>query len=149
MKLEYPEVIFLTWLELAAFKAVQFGQFYVRQKLVYDFRFELHLNMASDDLAGGDFHLYPDDDGRIVNCSTFQDAAAELVRKSRIPVWVDICASGFSRDYTLLKLICAGRFTDDINKLYYFERGTGCFGVKSPVLPPGYKDGTKFKLTKA
>ena len=151
MKIDHPQLMFSTWLELAAFRAVTFGQSMVKQKLSYEFEFELCLNMANDDLAEGDFELYPEDDGRVVRYISLKDVVTELVRNDRIPVWIDIAVHQCHKDFTLLKLTCAGRFTDAIGELYYFKNGTGCFGVKSPVLPPGFTDGKqkRFKIEKA
>lgn len=146
MKIYDPQIMFSTWLELAAFRAVKFGQVYVKQNLSYDFKFRLELNMANDDLAKGDFELYPNDDGRILMHDSIKDVSSELVRNDRIPVWIDIAVFKYSKSFTLLNLVCAGRFTNDTKELYYVDRGTGCFGVKSPNLPPGYKDGQKFKI---
>jgi hypothetical protein len=148
MKIDRPKFTFSTWLELAAFQAIEFAQPFVEQTLSYDFKFELQLNMANDDLAEGDFELYPADDGRIVQCDSVEAVAQELVRNDRIPAWIDISAYKHSASFTLMRLICAGRFTDDTDELYYLNRGTGCFQFISPGLPPGYVDGQKFALAK-
>jgi hypothetical protein len=146
IRIEQPQLMFSTWLELAAFRAIKFGQAFVKQKLSYQFEFEPHLNMANDDLAEGDFELYPGDDDRILQCKSVSEVTAELVRNERIPVWIDIAAHKWHKEFTLLCLTCAGRFTNDTGKLYYFDNGTGCFGVKSPVLPPGFTAGKRFKI---
>jgi hypothetical protein len=146
MKLKDTKLLFQTWLELACFKAVHFGQDYITQKLVYDFKYELQLNRANDDLASGDFEKYPEDDGKIIRYENIDDVVNELVRNERVPVWINISAYKYSKNDTLMRLICAGRFTNDSKKLYYYHNGTGCFGIKSPNLPFGYKEGTKFKI---
>jgi hypothetical protein len=46
-------------------------------------------------------------------------------------------------------LLCAGRYTEDINEIYYHKNGTGPFGVKSPNLPIDYTNGSKFNLLEA
>jgi len=149
MTIHDPKLTFRTWLHLASFQTVRFAQNYVRQKLAYDFRYELQLNMAVDDFAEGAFELYPEDDDRVVQCYSPEEVIDELVRDDRIPVWIDISAFKHARDFTVLRLICAGRFTDDVGELYYYARGTGCFGIKSPNLPPGWREGQKFKIEKA
>lgn len=40
----------------------------------------------------------------------------------------------------------AGGFTNDHDKMYDTRRGTGPFGIKSPVFPFGYEEGSKFSL---
>jgi hypothetical protein len=147
MTIDNTVLTFSTWLELAAFQAVRFGQSFVNQQLVFEF--ELYLNRANDDLAQGDFELYPEDDDRIVHCDDVGAVAAELVRKDRIPVWINISAYKSSKSFTLLRLICAGRFTDCFDELYFHRYGTGCFQFVSPDLPAGWKQGEKFNLQKA
>ena len=149
MKIHDPKLTFRTWLHLVSFQSVRFAQDYVRQKLVYDFHYELQLNMANDDLAEGDFELYPEDDDRVVQFPSLAEVVDELVRKDRIPVWIDISAFKHAKDFTVLRLICAGRFTNDTEELYYYSQGTGCFGIKSPDLPPGWLEGQRFKIGKA
>ena len=39
-----------------------------------------------------------------------------------------------------------GRYTDDNSKMYYASRGLGPFGVKSPELPPRFREGERFAL---
>ncbi len=149
MKIIDTKQTFLTWLELASFKAINFANTYVKQKLIYEFRYELELNSSCDDRKEPQFDYYPDDDNKVINCNSLEDVAELLMRADRIPVWIDIQASKYSSAFTLLHLICAGRYTCDIDKLYYYDRGVGCFGVKSPNLPIRYKEGTLFKLEKA
>jgi len=148
MKLKDTKLLFQTWLEIACFKAVHFGQYYITQKLVYDFKYELQLNRANDDLASGDFEKYPEDDGKIIRYENIDDVVNELVRNERVPVWINISGYKYSKNDTLMRLICAGRFTNDSKELYYYHNGTGCFGIKSPYLPFGYKEGTKFNIGK-
>jgi hypothetical protein len=149
MKIIDPKQSFLTWLELASFKAIYFANTYVKQKLIYEFRYELELNSSSDDRKEPQFDYYPDDDNKVIYCNSLKDVAELLVRADRIPVWIDIQTSKYSSAFTLLRLICAGRYTCDIDELYYYNRGVGCFGIKSPNLPIRYKEGTLFKLEKA
>ncbi len=139
---------FATWLDLASFRAVKFAQEFVSQNLEYSFQYEVHLSCSHDEIEE-DFECYPEDAGRELQCRTQEEAVELLVRNCRIPVWIDIAAYKFSKEYTVLLLTCAGRFTNDTGKLYYYDRGIGCFGVKSPSLPSGYRDGKKFKLKKA
>ncbi len=149
MKIQDVKTTFKSWLELATLKSFVFGQSFVKQKLSDKFKFEVQLNQAKDDLAKGDFVLYPEDDNKILFCNDYSEVEEILIRDGRIPAWIDISVYKFTKDYTLFRLICAGRFTDDTKELYYYKWGTGCFGVKSPDLPFGYKEGKKFKLKKA
>ena len=90
MMIRQPKIMFRTWLELASFRSVKFGQSFVRQNLSYEFRYEVCLNMANDDFADGDFELYPDDDDRVALYEDIDDVVTELVRNNRVPVWIDI-----------------------------------------------------------
>ncbi len=46
MKIIDPKQTFLTWLELASFKAIYFANTYVKQELIYEFRYEIELNTS-------------------------------------------------------------------------------------------------------
>lgn len=90
--------------------------------------------------------LYPEDDERVVVLETGRDVVSLLYRDGRCPQWIDISAVRVGDAFTELQLLCCGRFTNDGNKMYDTRRGTGPFGIKSPVFPFGYEEDSKFSL---
>ena len=137
---------FRVMLIASSFIAVRFGQQFVTQKLPFEFRYQAHLNYSCDDHATQDDVLYPEDEGRVVWCDSEDDVVTLLSRNDRCPQWIDIAVSRIGDTFTELQLLCCGRFTNDRNKMYYSDRGTGPFGIKSPNLPFDYQDGTTFLL---
>ena len=140
------EADFRVLLIASSFMAVRFAQRYVTQRLPFDFRYEAHLNQSCDDHASLDDVLYPDDSARIVTCNSETDVVELLYRDGRCPQWIDISAFRVGDTFTEMQLLCCGRFTHDRDKLYYTHGGTGPFGIKSPVFPFGYEEGTTFTL---
>lgn len=130
----------------SSFMATRFGQRYVAQTLPFDFRYDVHLNQSCDDHATPDDVLYPGDNDRVVSCDSETDVVALVFRDGRCPQWIDVSAVRVGDTFTELRLLCCGRFTNDRDKLYYTDGGTGPFGIKSPALPPDYKEGTTFSL---
>lgn len=146
MNIHDPKMLFKTWLRLSSNESAIFGQQFLNQKVTLNFRYYVILNQSNDDLANVNFDLYPEDQNRIEECDSIDAVAELLVRDEKIPVWIDVSIFRCHKEYSLMRLICAGRFTDLYEELYYYNNGTGCFGIKSPDLPVGYKDGTKFNL---
>jgi len=144
---------FITYLTSASYhavKLVKFAERYVENEMKYDFRFRVKLNQSCDDHATEENDLYPDDDGKVVDCESFEEVADLLSRESKNPEWIDISAIAVNRHFTLLELLCCGRYTSIKEKMYYSERGQGPFGIKSPTFPAGFdsNSGKKFKLKK-
>ena len=92
------------------------------------------------------FDLYPEDNGKVIELANADTVVETLLRKGKVPVWIDISVTMVQRRKTVLTLLCAGRYSDNTKELYYYQRGTGPFGVKSPNLPIDYKEGKKFWL---
>jgi len=49
----------------------------------------------------------------------------------------------FEKPITHIELLCCGRYTRGCQDLYYYERGTQPFGIKSPMLNDLKGDYTK------
>lgn len=129
---------------LAAFK---FAESFVKDKLTTDFKYNVILNASNDDLSSNQFDHYPEDNG-IIKLDLSETEVIELLhRKNKVPVWIDINVLKSSRKSTTFNLLCAGRFTDNENELYYKNKtGSSPFGIKSARLPNDFFDGKKFKL---
>ncbi len=127
-------------------KAKQFALKYIKNELPVDNAYNLRLSLSHDDPILIQFDMYPEDNGKIVKMIDTATVVGILLRKAKVPVWIDISVSEITNNKTVLTLLCAGRFSDDEKELYYHQRGLGPFGVKSPNLPVDYIEGTKFKI---
>ena len=78
-----------------------------------------------------------------------ETVVALLHRDGRCPEWIDVSVEAIGTGFTLLRLLCCGRYTDDRKKMHYDDQGLGPFGIKSPVLPPNYVEGSKFDIPHA
>jgi len=137
---------FLFHLKGASLIAMKFAENFVKNKLTTDFKYNVILNVSNDDPSLTQFDIYPEDTGIIKLDLTDSEVVELLYRKSKVPVWIDINVLKSSRHSTTFNLLCAGRFTNDKEEFYYNRTGSGPFGIKSPNLPLGYKEGQKFKL---
>jgi hypothetical protein len=133
-------------LDAASFYATRFAATMVRDKLPFEFRYCAVLNSSYDDNREADEIVYPEDDRLIHEDLDANEVVELLCRDERVPQWIDI-AVGFSRrSHSHMSLLCCGRYHADDKRLYYFNQGTQPFGIKSPILPPLYKDGARFRL---
>ncbi len=62
-----------------------------------------------------------------------------LWRDGKIPEWIDILVRRVTPEFTIFKLECCGRFTENRDLLYYRDGGCAPFGIKGTVLPPRWK----------
>jgi len=99
-----------------------------------------------DENCNAKFDLYPEDNGVIKLNLTENEVVDFLCRKEKVPVWIDINVLKSDENTTIFSLLCSGRYTDIDEELYYYKRGTGPFGIKSPILPNKYIEGQKFYL---
>ncbi len=96
-----------------------------------EIRYDLTLNESYDlPYNYSKFDYYPEDEGQIIRSVTFDEAVTVLYRNGKIPIWIDIYVSYIEKQVVVLELLCAGRYTNDGNELYYREKGTGAFGLK-------------------
>ena len=132
----------------ATFSALRFGQEFVKNRLSLKVAYVALLNESCDGNREDDEIVYPEDDGRIVTDLTGREVVDLLHRDGRCPQWIDISVAGADREATLLRLLCCGRYHGDESRLYYFDQGTQPFRIKSPVLPPDWKEGVEFRFKK-
>jgi hypothetical protein len=138
---------FHTLLVAASFLSLRFAKQYVNHDLPIDaFEYRVDLNQSCDYHATADEVLYPSDDGRTVQRVTEREVVALLCRDGKCPEWIDVSAEAVGPGVTVFRLLCCGRYTGDNSKMYYASRGLGPFGVKSPVLPPRFREGERFAL---
>ncbi len=131
---------------LATEEAKQFALKYIENELPANNVYNICLNLSHDDPKLTQFDLYSNDEGKILKMVNVDSVISTLLRNGKVPVWIDISVSEIKKSKTLLTLLCAGRYSDNINELYYYQQGLGPFGVKSPNLPIDYTEGVKFKL---
>lgn len=137
---------FRTLLVAASTLAIRFARTCVSDKLSFDCRYHVLLNQSFDGHATDDVVLYPEDDGREFADQSEDQAIALLCRDRRCPEWIEVSVEASNPNYSLLQLLCCGRFTANRSSMYYESRGLGPFGIKSPKLPPDFTDGMRFRL---
>jgi len=139
---------FHSQLYAATFSSLRFGQDHVKNRLMSNVRYIVLLNQSFDEGRKKDEVIYPEDEGRIeVNLSD-QAVVDLLYREGKCPLWIDISVVGADSDTTLLRLLCCGRYHNETSHMYYYDAGLQPFGIKSPDLPSGWKEGAKFKVKK-
>ncbi|HMO16259.1 MAG TPA: hypothetical protein PKD64_18700 [Pirellulaceae bacterium] len=87
-----------------------------------------------------DERVFPEDQ---LPCDEFHSMNADQVidylwRDGMVPEWIDLSVVAANQQYTIIELLCCGRFTANSDLLYYTHVGRGPFGVKGPALPPDY-----------
>jgi hypothetical protein len=138
---------FLNILLKASAAATQTAKDYVTNSIQVEYRYNVLFNQSCDTHATEWMDCYPEDEGREeINVFFREEVVEMLCRNGKIPVWIDISVVKSNSLYTTLELRCAGRYSDRPADHYYEDRGFSCFGIKSPVLPLGYKKGVKFEL---
>ena len=133
-------------LALSSDQAWQFGQQYVIEQLPPDFRYDIHLNQSLDSPDLEQFDVYPEDEGKVWTDQSQEQVLDVILRQGKVPVWIDISVERIRNGKTVLQLRCAGRYSQDPEEYYYHGGGTGPFGIKSPVFPPGVETGERFRL---
>jgi hypothetical protein len=141
-------VEFIGLLHKASVASVDFARRYVRNRLPDTYRYHLALNQSFDGHATPEERVFPEDDGREHTSVSMEGVADLLLRDGRCPEWIDVSVEAEGADYTLLRLLCCGRYSEDRSRMYYTDRGMGPFGIKSPTLPPGYADEGTFTIPK-
>lgn len=126
----------------------QFALEYIKNELPSENAYNICLSLSHDDPALTQFDSYPQDSGKIIELADVDTVIKTLLRNGKVPVWIDISVTTVQKRKTVLTLLCAGRYSDNNNELYYHQQGTGPFGVKSPNFPIDYIDGKKFWLPK-
>lgn len=137
---------FIGLLREATAYSVEVARRFVENELPEPVRFHVVLNQSFDGNASADERVYPADDGREYVCLTEAAVGDALVRDGRCPEWIDISVEAQSAAETHVRLLCCGRYTADLRRMYYADRGTGPFGIKSPDLPVGFTPGVRFKV---
>lgn len=130
--MEKPD--FRVLLIAASFEATRFGQRFVHDNLCFDFRYIVHLHQSHDLNSESDSMLYPEDEGKVLQIDTEEGVVDLLSRDGRCPEWIDVSVHATNPSFTVLRLLCCGRFTSDRKRLYYAAGGFGPFGIKSPDL---------------
>jgi len=122
--------------------SVAFAATMVRPSLPAARRFLIEPNASYDwQPLLEDQRLYPEDslpDGERLGPLTFEQASGWMWRDGKVPEWVDVGVCGVDTHHTYTSLRCCGRFTGIAGRLYY-RNGLPPFGIKSPVLPVGWK----------
>lgn len=141
---------FTAYLLASAYWAIRCAQTMVKDKLTFDFRFDVELNASCEPVINDPcFRTFPADDGKTLEFQTYNEVADLLVRDAHIPVWIDINVMKVIQGVTVFNLLCAGRYSSETKDYYNSERGQGPFAIKSPPLPRGWQQGKRFWLDKS
>ena len=130
----------------ASYASYKFAKKYVKNNLKAEFKYDLELNASHDNIELKQFDIYPEDNGKKHYNLTDREVIEILCKNNKVPVWIDIGVSKSDRRKTTFNLLCSGRYSNDKNEFYYNDNGSGPFGIKSSILPPDYKEGTKFRI---
>lgn len=125
-----------------------FARSFIADPLPDAVMYRVILNQSLDTAAESDERLYPEDDGKGFDCLTEERVVDLLYREGRCPEWIDVSVEARSAAETRMLLLCCGRYSDDPKRMYYARAEMGPFGIKSPDLPFGYKEGQKFHVPK-
>jgi len=138
---------FLDLLRESTTECYEFAKNYVTDDLPDRFIYCVSLNASLDDPRLKGFDIYPEDHDRRLEMVKDTDVAELLYRKGKIPVWINISVECVHRHTTVIQLLCAGRYSDKSQDYYYnYHDIITPFGIKSPTLPYGHKEGEKFRL---
>ncbi|GAO45382.1 hypothetical protein [Flavihumibacter petaseus] len=137
---------FKALLALATDESRRFATEYIKNDLPARNVYCIILSLSNDNPSLTQFDLYLEDAGKIVKYANADTVVKTLLRKGKVPVWIDISVSAVRNRKTVISLLCSGRCSDDPKEFYYQQGGTGPFGIKSPAFPLDYKEGQKFWL---
>ncbi|MDX2360859.1 MAG: hypothetical protein QNK23_08640 [Crocinitomicaceae bacterium] len=137
---------FLLRLQEAGNRALKFAESYVLTELKPSFKYDVELLPLSHGSDTSQPQNNPQDKVRMELGLTDKEVVDLLYREGKIPIWININVLKSGTTETTLSLTCTGLYSDDESKYYYNEKHGGPFGIKSPVLPIGYKDGDTFEL---
>lgn len=138
--------LFQKQLHQASKSAIDFAKQFVLNPLPDRCRYLVLLNQSYDHHAKPNDLLFPEDDGVVHKYLKGIEVVDLLCREDSVPQWIDISVCSVGENFTLLKLLCCGRYVSDSSRLYYLERRTEPFGIKSPSLPSGWGKKQKFFL---
>lgn len=110
------------------------------------FKFDIRMYQSHELSKEEKFDYYPEGEDMHFNNLSEEKIMKLLFRNGKVPVWIDINVKRVQNNYTIMNLYCSERFSDDPKEYYYEKGGTGPFGIKSPLLPIGFKPGIKFNL---
>ena len=130
--------------------AVEFARKYCRQELLAPATYLVMPNQSYDGNRWPDELVYPEEQsGRRGPFGPWSqaDVTSWMWRDGNVPVWVDISVFNETPEAVVVRLLCAGRWSATSARLYYELDGQRSpFGIKSPSLPPTWKEGDKFDV---
>jgi len=141
---------FAKHLDQATRSAIDLARKYVINELQGDVDYIVEPNSSCDDNLREGEVVFPDDslaDGAHHGPWAFEPVVEFLWRDAKVPEWIDIAVSEVPDAGGIhLRLRCCGRFTANEALLYYTWGDVPPFGIKSPVLPPGWAEDDKFDV---
>ncbi|WP_440880841.1 hypothetical protein [Tenacibaculum sp. C7A-26P2] len=95
---------FLILINRTSFVSFKFAERYLKNKLVPEFRYDVHLNSSNDNPKLTQFDIYPEDNDRIENGLTDKEVRDLIYRNGKVPVWIDVAVHKSDRRITTFKL---------------------------------------------
>lgn len=133
------------YLKVATSAAITFAKRFVTNRMSPSVSYDARYGKSCDGEENG-FTLYPEDGGVLERGLTQAQVVECLYREGRVPVWIDISVIGSNRFGTRIQLLCAGRFFNQIENLYYTKQNIHPFGIKSPIHLPWLEEGERYYL---
>ena len=131
---------------LATDRAKQFALNFIKNELPVENAYNLQLSIVDVDYNLAHFDAHIEGNKKIIKMANSGTVIAALLRDAKVPVWIDISVSEIIDEKTILNLLCANKYSENKEDLYYHQLGLGPFGIKSPNLPVDYIEGVHFKL---
>lgn len=132
----------------AAQHALEFARSLVVNKLPDKFRYVVYLGTSYDGNPLEDREqTFPGDyvEGRRDFVGS-GEVIELLWREGKVPEWINVSVESEDGEYTLIKLECCGRYSDDVHHIYHAHEGRAPFHVLGPAAPPNYElDGNEEK----
>ena len=127
----------------AARHALEFARTLVVNDLPDKLRYVVYLGASYDGNPLEDREqTFPDDYADRQRCFFDSDEVVELLwREGKVPEWINVSVESEDGEYTLIRLECCGRYSDDVNHIYHAHEGRAPFQVLGPPAPPDYGSG--------
>lgn len=132
----------------AVSSAVEFAKTRVTNFLPEKIKYIVYMNASNDiePLEHGEVKFSDDPNKKIY----FKDSEIieYLWRDGKVPEWINVSVCGVSDQYTEVRLVCCGRFSNNKEQIYHAHEGKAPFHVLGPDIPPGFdlSSGEKFTL---
>lgn len=135
-------------LKLAVSQAITFARTIVVNVLPEKTKYIVYMNASNDlgPLEEGEYKFHDDANKKLYLDDS--EISEYLWREGKVPEWINVSVCGVSDEYTVVRLICCGRFSSNKKQIYHAHEGKAPFHVLGPDIPKGVdlSSGEKFYL---